>query len=198
MKNLYLIGAGGHCKSCIDVIESTGAFKIKGLFDLKQNQGKKIGAYEILGGDEDIQKFVRSENEFLITLGQIKSAEGRVRIADLLQRLDAKSATVISPRAYVSPTAKIAPGTIIMHDALVNSYATVGQHCILNTKSLLEHDAVVEDFCHVSTGAILNGDVKLKTKSFVGSLSVLQEGLVVPEGSVLPAGVFHRKERPKS
>ena len=34
MKNLYLIGGGGHCKSCIDVIEQEKKYKIKGIFDL--------------------------------------------------------------------------------------------------------------------------------------------------------------------
>jgi sugar O-acyltransferase (sialic acid O-acetyltransferase NeuD family) len=195
MKNIYLIGAGGHCKSCIDVIEMTGLYKIAGLFDLKKNQGQKIGNYEIIGADEDIHRYVKAGNEFLLTMGQIKSAELRIKTANLLKDLGAVSATVISPRAYVSKTATVKAGSIIMHDAIVNAYAQVGEHCILNTRSLVEHDAVVEDFCHVSTGAVLNGNAHVKQKSFIGSLSVLQEGLVVPEGSVLSAGVFHKKTR---
>jgi len=193
MKNIYLIGAGGHCKSCIDVIESTKIFNIAGLFDVKQNMGKKVSSYEIIGCDDDIKNFVKPENEFLITLGQIKSAELRLKTAELLLKLGAQVATVISPRAYVAKTATVGSGTIVMHDALVNSHAQIGRHCILNSKSLVEHDAIVENFCHVSTGAILNGNCHVKEKSFVGSLSVLQEGLVVPEGSILGAGRFHKK-----
>ncbi len=193
MKLIYLIGAGGHCKSCIDVIESTGHFKIEGLFDLSENKGKKIGTYEIIGSDDDIQKFVRPENYFLLTMGQIKSVDLRFKTAELLKGLKAQIATVISPRAYVSKTAVIGAGTIVMHDALVNAYAQVGRHCILNTKSLVEHDSVVEDFCHLSTGAIINGTNHIKQKSFVGSHSVSQEGLVIQEGSVLGAGRFHKK-----
>lgn len=193
MKTIYLIGAGGHCKSCIDVVESTGIYRIGGLFDLKKNQGQKIGAYEILGGDEDIHQYVKPGVEFLITVGQIKTPDVRLKTAQMLKELNATCATVVSSRAYIAKTAQVRPGTIVMHDVIVNSYAQVGEHCILNTRSLVEHDAVVEDFCHVSTGAILNGNVHLKQKSFVGSLSVLQEGLVVAEGSVLSAGVFHKK-----
>lgn len=192
MKNIYLIGAGGHCKSCIDVVESTQKFHIKGLFDLKENKGKKIGAYEIIGADEDIKKYVSAENYFLLTMGQIKSPDVRIKTAMLLKDLGAQMATVISSRAYVSATAKIGAGTIVMHDALVNSYAVVGQNCILNTKCLIEHDAVVEDFCHISTGAVLNGNVHVQKNSFIGSLSVLKEGLNVPAHSVLGAGVFHK------
>lgn len=197
MKQIYLVGAGGHCKSCIDVIESTGKYKIAGLFDLKENVGKKIGPYEIIGSDDDIKKYVSSGNEFMITLGQIKSAVLRINAANLLKKLGATLATVISARAYVSNTASLGAGTIVMHDALVNSYAVVGEHCILNSKSLIEHDAVIENFCHISTGAVINGNTHVRARSFVGSLSVLQEGLVVKEGSILGAGMFHKKMRSK-
>ena len=36
MKKIILIGAGGHCKSCIDVIEIQKKFKILGLVDNKK------------------------------------------------------------------------------------------------------------------------------------------------------------------
>ena len=35
MKNLILIGAGGHCLSCIDVIELQNYYRIAGLVDNK-------------------------------------------------------------------------------------------------------------------------------------------------------------------
>ena len=31
---LILLGAGGHCKSCIDVIETEGKFTIAGILDV--------------------------------------------------------------------------------------------------------------------------------------------------------------------
>jgi FlaA1/EpsC-like NDP-sugar epimerase len=40
MRNIILVGAGGHCKSCIDVIEKENQFKIVGLVDNKKKTGK--------------------------------------------------------------------------------------------------------------------------------------------------------------
>ena len=37
-KNIILIGAGGHAKVCIDVIESEKKFKIVGLIDNKKKR----------------------------------------------------------------------------------------------------------------------------------------------------------------
>ena len=40
MKKLILVGAGGHCKSCIDIVEKTGEYNIVGLIDLKEKIGE--------------------------------------------------------------------------------------------------------------------------------------------------------------
>ena len=38
MKKIILIGAGGHCMSCVDVIELQHKFKIVGLIDNKKEK----------------------------------------------------------------------------------------------------------------------------------------------------------------
>lgn len=56
-KNIILIGGGGHCKSCIEVIESTGKYNIVGVLDLPSELGKKILNYEVIGNDDDYLKY---------------------------------------------------------------------------------------------------------------------------------------------
>ena len=41
-KKILIIGAGGHAKSCIDLILSTKKYKIVGLVDNKKKIGKKL------------------------------------------------------------------------------------------------------------------------------------------------------------
>ena len=191
MKNLYLIGGGGHCKSCIDVIESTNAFSIKGIFDQAANVGKKVLNYEIIGTDDDIKNYVSSENYFLITVGQIKSAESRINIFKILSALKANIAIVISPRSHVSKYAKIGAGTIIMHDSLLNADSIVGENCIINTKSLIEHDVLIRSHCHISTAAVVNGNCVIEEGCFIGSNAVLREGSKIPANAIIPAGSFY-------
>lgn len=190
--NLYLIGGGGHCHSCIDVIEQTGRYKIKGIFDKKENISKSVLGYRIIGSDEDLIKYISNENYFLITIGQIKSALPRRVVFDKLVGAGAQMAVVVSPRAYVSAYSQVAPGTIIMHDVLVNSNVSIGVNCILNSKSLIEHDSKIADHCHVSTGAIVNGNCQIESMCFVGSNSVLKEGIIIKENSIISAGSFYR------
>lgn len=188
LNKLILIGGGGHCKSCIDVIESTKSFDIVGVLDTKEKIGQKVLNYEIIGGDEDIERYVNEGYSFLITIGQIKTADLRVKIFENIKALNAKIATIVSPLAYVSKHAEISEGTIVLHHAIINAGAKVGKNCIINTKSLIEHDAVVKDHCHISTGAIVNGESVINEKSFIGSNSTVVQCISVSAGSFINAG----------
>jgi len=184
---LILIGGGGHCKSCIDVIEQENKFLIAGIVDTNRSICDLLG-YPWLGHDDDLTNLKASYDYALITIGQIKSPAIRFRLFDYAKSLGFKLPVIISPRAYVSKHAKIAQGTIIMHDALINSGAKVGDNCIINTKSLIEHDAVIENNCHISTGAIINGGVIVKQGSFVGSNAVTKESVDTKENDFIKAG----------
>ena len=41
-KKIILIGAGGHAKSCIDIINAEGKYEIIGLVDNKKKKGSKF------------------------------------------------------------------------------------------------------------------------------------------------------------
>ncbi len=188
MKNLILIGAGGHAKSCIDVIEAQGKYNIIGLIDIKEKIGKSLLGYPIIDCDENIMKYNDPNNYFLITLGQIKTAFKRKRLYEYLKKHNAKMATITAPDSYISKYAKVGEGTIIMHGAFLNAGTEVGNNCIINTKALLEHDVKVEEHCHISTGAVLNGDVEIGSESFVGSNATIVQGVKIPVNSFIKAG----------
>ncbi|RZM00717.1 MAG: hypothetical protein EOO88_58470, partial [Pedobacter sp.] len=152
-KNLILIGAGGHCKSCIDVIETEGKFHIKGILDLKDKVGQQVCNYPIIGTDEDIAHLVEQGYHFLITVGQIKNAAIRKNLYQHLKSLNATIATVVSPKAHVSNHAGIGEGSIVMHGVTLNAGAAVGVNAILNTSCTVEHDAQVGDHCHIHASA---------------------------------------------
>ena len=184
---LILIGGGGHCAACIDVIEQENKFEIAGIVDKDTDSNLMLG-YPIIGGDDDLDALRSYYGYALVTVGQIKSPSTRIRLFEYARSLGYTLSTVISPRAYVSKHALIAEGTIIMHDALVNARAVIGLNCIVNTKSLVEHDAVVEDNCHISTGAIINGGSKVRQGTFVGSNAVTKETAETKEYDFIKAG----------
>ncbi|MBN2282902.1 MAG: acetyltransferase [Deltaproteobacteria bacterium] len=190
MKNeIILMGGGGHCKSCIDVIEQEKMFQIAGIVDLPENLHQKILGYEIIATDNDLPRLVKEYKYFLITLGQIKSPDKRRRLFQILKELGAIFPVIISPFAYVSKYAEIREGTIIMHQAMINVGARIGNNCIINNKVLIEHDAIIGDHCHIATGAVINGGVKIGSGTFFGSNAVCREYIEIGENSTIGLGI---------
>ena len=164
-------------------------FTIRGIVDQREVLDPLLTDYPLLGREEDLVNLAKSYRNFLITIGQIKSPEPRMRLFEHLKQLGMTLPIIVSPLAHVSNQAVIEEGTVVMHHALVNAGAHVGQNCIINTKALIEHDAIIEDHCHISTAAIVNGAAKVQRCSFIGSNAVLREQVVVGEESIVGAGV---------
>jgi sugar O-acyltransferase (sialic acid O-acetyltransferase NeuD family) len=189
-EKIILIGGGGHCKTCIDVIEAEGTYEIEGILDKPENNGKRVLRYSMIGGDDLIASLAKDHKHFLITLGQLKSPDRRRELFDKIGVLGGTMPVIISPRAYVSKYADIDVGTIVMHNAIINAGAKIGKNCIINTGAIVEHDAVIEDNCHISTGAIINGGVIIRKNTFFGSGAVSREYIAIRSNSFIKAHSF--------
>lgn len=187
MKQLLLIGAGGHCKSCIDVIEQIGEWKIVGIIDRKDSGISEVLGYQVIGCDGDLVELRKQYDCAFVTVGQVHSAELKIKLFNQIKFLGFKQPDLVSPLAYVSKHAKIGEGTILMHGAMVNAAAKVGANCIINSKALIEHDAIIENHCHISTGATINGGVVVGEQSFIGSNATTRQNVIIPAQSFIKA-----------
>jgi len=194
MDKILLIGAGGHARSCIDVIESVGQFEIAGLVEKDESMIHANLGYPIIGIDSELKKLREKYSHTLITVGQIKSSKVRVKLYQRLKELNFTLPVIISPKAYVSKHAQIGEGTIIMHGVIVNANVTIGNNCILNNKSLIEHDAIIGNHCHIATGAIINGEVSVGDKTFIGSGVITKQSISIGNNCVIGAGVVLKSD----
>jgi len=188
MEPIILIGGGGHCISCIDVLRSTDNYEIVGILDTPDKVGSKLSDISVIGTDEDIPMLAKQYKNFLISVGQIKSSEIRERIYNIVKSCGGSLPVITSPRSYVSKTAHLNEGTIVMHNALINAEAVIGKNCIINTGALIEHEASIGDFCHVSTNAVVNGQTKVGRRSFIGSNCVIANNISLPDNIIVAAG----------
>lgn len=185
---ILLIGAGGHSHACIDAIEQQAVFSIFGLVCADgESRAARLG-HPVVGTDADLPTLAGQCRHALVAAGQISSPELRMRLYRQALALGLQMPAIISGKAYVSPHAKVGPGTLVMHGAVVNAGACVGANCIINSRALVEHDARVGDHCHIATGAILNGGVQVGDGSFIGSGSVVREGLRIGTGCLVGMG----------
>ena len=178
-RSILLIGAGGHSRSCIDVIEATRKYRIVGLVGTEDEIGNKVNGYEVIGSDNHLPELSNEYENAHISIGQIGDARKRVETFNTAKKYGFHFPSIISPKAYVSSSSSIGIGSIVMHGAIINSGTTIGENCIINSNALLEHDVKIGSHCHISTGAIVNGDVRIGDETFVGSGAVIKQCLII-------------------
>ena len=192
LKPLIIIGAGGHAKACIDVIEKSNLYAIKGFIDNKKTI-KKIFNYPYLGTDSDLNILRNKFNYAFVAIGQVKNSLPRINSFNLLTSLDYTIPKIISPLAHVAAISKIEEGSIVMHHAIINSESRIGKNCIINSKSLIEHDSKIGNYCHISTGVIINGECHIGDRTFIGSGSITKQCISIGNNCLIGAGVILKR-----
>ena len=193
-QEIILLGAGGHCKSCIEVILGISQYSILGIVDKDGSSTKHILGHDVMGTDKDLESLINCCSNVLVTVGQIKSPQIRISLFERAKSLGFNFPVIESQFSYISKSAQIGEGTILLHDSLVNTSVKLGVNCIINTKALVEHDAEIGSHCHVSTGAIINGGVRVEDRCFIGSGSIIHEGVTIGSDSIISAGKIIRKD----
>ena len=95
MRKIILIGAGGHAKSCIDVIKSTRKYKIIGILD-KYKKGR-FENIKILGNENYLNKIKKKTSiSVSITVGQIKSYRLRENLFEKVKNLKFNLPKIVS------------------------------------------------------------------------------------------------------
>ena len=193
MKNIILIGAGGHANSVYDVILSTKKFRIEKLLDNKLYIKNSLGQKKIAKTNEFLKKNNIKKNLHL-SFGSIYNLKKRY---ELILKLNKKKIynfpKIISPRSYVSKFTNILEGSIVMHNSFINYGTSISKHVVINTGSIIEHDVSIGENSHISTGVIVNGGVKIGKNCFIGSGSIIRENINIPDNSFIKMGSFIKK-----
>lgn len=197
MTGIVLIGGGGHCRAAIDVIEAEGRFAVAGIVERPGAETTAVLGYPVLGTDDALDDILAAHPVALVTIGQIASAAARIRCFAAARTAGADLPVVCAPMSYRSRHSSLGAGSILMHGAIANAGAEIGENCILNSQCLVEHDARIGDHCHVSTGARVNGNVTLGEGCFIGSGAIIHQGVSIGRGSVIGAGCVIRSDLPE-
>jgi sugar O-acyltransferase (sialic acid O-acetyltransferase NeuD family) len=186
IEEIVIVGTGGHAVSCLEVIESGDIFRVAGFIS-NQPQADFMG-YPILGSDSDLPELAKKYKNACIGVGQIRSAQSRVDIYNRIEELGFQLPAIISSSAHVSKFAHIGNGCIVMHGAVINALAKIGENSIINSMALIEHGSQIGRDCHISTGVLINGDCVIGSGSFIGSGASLKQGSTLPSESFVKMG----------
>ncbi|QBA63883.1 acetyltransferase [Muriicola soli] len=179
-ENIVLIGASGHSKVVMDIVEKQGIYSIVGLIDSFKPIGTKVLDYEIIGSEETLNQLMETYN---FKSGIISIGNNWVREAmfDKIQSIspDFNFVKAIDPSSIIGKNCSVGPGTVIMPGVIVNSDSSIGSHCILNTSSSLDHDGIMGDFSSLAPRSTVGGGVEIGPCSTIGLGAGVLEGITI-------------------
>ncbi|MCB2106477.1 MAG: acetyltransferase [Rhodobacteraceae bacterium] len=197
-KPVIIVGAGGHGRVLLDILKRRKR-KVLGFVDAKAKlHGTKIDGVKVLGGDKIILKRKPATIELVNGIGNAprKSNTGlglRQKVFATYYAMGYRFATVTSPDAMVSASARLEPGAQIVTGAIVHPGAIVGANAIVNTGAIVDHDCRIGAHSHIAPGAVLSGAVDIGEGCHVGAGTVIVQGLRIGAGALIGAGAVVTK-----
>lgn len=189
MEPILVFGAAGHASVVIDAIERQGRYRIAGLVECVARPGAEVLGYPVLGLESELPQLLRTASTKAMAIA-IGDNWQRLAVAGRLQAMvpGLEFPTVIHPRATVARSISCGEGAVLLAGSVINSYASVGRFCLLNTCSSLDHNAVLEEGASLAPNACVGGATHIGRCTSVGlGASVIQK-LSVGAHCVIGAG----------
>ena len=159
-----ILGAGGYGHVVREIAEDSGIFdKIDFLDDSSPLAIGKFG---------DAEKFLKGYPNAVVALG---NAELRLGYIEKLRAAGFQIPAIISPKAYVSKSAKIGKGTIVEPFSAVNANSEVGIGVLLRCGAVIDHNAKVGDFCYIDCGVVVKANNSVGFKIKIAANSVVEK-----------------------
>jgi sugar O-acyltransferase (sialic acid O-acetyltransferase NeuD family) len=189
MNRVLIVGSSGHARVIVDIIERIGTHSILGFLDDTKLPGMIEIGYPILGSLDDLPEIVRehSPQGFFVAIGDNWN-RGTVAAKMKQLALALPAITAVHPGAQVARSACLGPGTAVMAGGVVNSNASVGSFCIVNTRASIDHDSHLDDFASIGPGATLAGNVRVGAYSAICLEACVAEKVSIGSHAVVGAG----------
>jgi len=188
MKDLIIIGAGGHGRVIADIAQKLGVYETISFLD--DGDAKETMGLPIVGKTFDVEKYVNAGDIFVA----IGNSKVRRDFIERLLAMGAKVPTLIHPSAIIGACVEIGVGTAIMAGAVINPCSKIGKGVIINTCSSIDHDCIIGDYCHIAVGVHVAGTVSLGKNVWLGAGATIKNNVNVCEDCMIGAGAVVVKD----
>jgi len=187
MSEILIVGTGAQGRVALDIIREMG-LKVLGFVDIElaSHLGQKLNGIEIIGTVEQMPNlFETTQCEVVIAYGNSRKKK---EVAELISGWGFRFTRLISPMAYISPTASLGVGTSVNAMAMIEANTRIGSHTKIDPNCVIGHDNVLGDYVNISAGVSLAGYVTVGegTNVYIGA-SVIPH-VTIGEWSIIGAG----------
>jgi sugar O-acyltransferase (sialic acid O-acetyltransferase NeuD family) len=190
VSSLYILGAGGHARAVADVVQRHQLFDSIYFLDDRFSDQNEFECRRMVGTCLDFRQFLSDANAFFVAIGDNTT---RRRFFDLMQ-IDGARLPAVLCSPFISSSAGLGAGTLVMPGAIINADARVGDNVIVNSGAIVEHDCIIGDHSHVAPGSIMTGGAQLGSLVTLGAGAVVCPGISICDGVALGAGAVVTKD----
>lgn len=187
-KTLLILGAGGHGKSVAESALLSGEWsEVIFLDDGWPGLRAAVGC-DVVGKIADIGRIAHRCQGAIAAVGNVTVREHWI---NFIEQEELKLVSVIHPTAWVSPSATVGAGTVVMAGAVVGTVSEVGWGAIINANATVDHDVVMEELSHVGVGVQLASGVHVGARAWLQAGSScgynvkIEDGMTYGPGTVL-------------
>lgn len=183
---LLIVGAGGHGRSVAEAVLMANHFSLVEFADDGAfARGEAVWDFPVLGPATAFENYASQATHAVVAIGNNVL---RQKLFAQLRAAGFALATVVHPKAIVSPRALLGSGVAVMAGAIVGPEATLGQGAIVNCGAVVDHHAQVHEFGHLGVNACMAGGSVLGALAWLQAGSAIGYGVQIEAGTVLEPG----------
>ena len=186
---IFVIGASGHAKVVIDIVERQSLWRIVGLIDTYKSPGTEVMGYGVLGCEGCLPDLMAKHGvgAAIVAIGDNRIRhQVALRVAPVAPSLAFVNA--VHPSARIARDVEMGKGVVIMAGVTVNPGTRIGDFCYVNTNASVDHDNVLEPFSCVQPNAATGGNVRLGAFSVLAMGATVVQGISIGEDTIVGAG----------
>jgi sugar O-acyltransferase (sialic acid O-acetyltransferase NeuD family) len=193
---LYLYGGGGHAKVILDILHKQNRTVVAIVDDaviIGDRARSNIHGIPILPSAAVLENVQIDDTYWIVTIGNNKI---RQSVVQKLASQGAQFTTAVHSSAQIGFGVTIAPGTVVMANAVINPDAQIGEHAIINTGAIIDHDCQIADYAHIAPGCSLCGQVQVGEGALLGVGTKVKPLMKIGEWTTCGAGSIVVKSLP--
>lgn len=144
MENLLILGAGQYGALVYEIASECGKYEKIDFLD--DNSEKSIGKIS------EHKDFLKKYKNAVVAIG---NPDIRMKFLKMLKDAGFEIPVIISPRAWVSPSAVIGEGSVIEPNATVSTGVEIGRGCFVCAGAVVNHNAIMNDGSQANCNATI-------------------------------------------
>lgn len=185
---VLILGAGGHGRVVLDILNLAGRYRAVGFLDNNPAiRGRRVDGLVVYGGIDDLPRFAAELDcaGVIVAIGDNGVRRGLARDAE---QAGIRLINAIHPSAAIAGTARLGENVVVAAGAIIGANCQIGDSVILNTGAVVDHQTMIGEGAHVCPGARIAGRVIIESGAFVGIGATVIPKIRIGNEAIIGAG----------